>query len=346
MTVSKKTILKGLLLLSPTILALLLLGGYWLSKGEQANEAAREAPIRSSVKIEVKNGIPTLTVNEASQARSGIQTQPLNGARMANGPTVYGTVIDLQPLVELAGRFASATADLAAAKAEVATTRAELRRAQALYNDEQNVSLKALGAARAADATAAAKVNVAQASINAVVGAIRQQFGATVAGWVTSPASPDLVPFVTRREVLVRIVLTSQSGPAPATLTIYENEQAPIEARLVSASPLTDPNVQGRSYLYRIAVPLATGTRVAGRLDGGQQSGLRIPAAAIVWYGGQPWAYIRTTPTNFERRAVDQGMPMNGDFLVTNGFKPGEQVLVRGAQLLLSEESRALLSKE
>ncbi|MBK4736778.1 efflux RND transporter periplasmic adaptor subunit [Noviherbaspirillum pedocola] len=343
---SKRTILKGLLLLSPTILALAILGEYWLSKGEQSNEAEREAPVRNSVTIEVKDGVTTLTVDQASQTHSGIQTAAIEEMAAADGPTVYGTVVDLQPLVELSSRYTSALADLSAAKTESATSRAELGRVRALYEDDQNVSQKAFGAASAADAAATAKLNVAQATTNAVAGSIRQQFGATVTSWVTSPRSPELAPFTARREVLIRIVLMSQSAPAPATLTLYGNGDAPIQARLVSESPQTDPNVQGRAYFYRTSTPLAVGARVIGHLGKAQDIGLDIPANAIVWYGGQPWAYARTTATTFERRAVDASIPRNGDYLVTRGFRAGEQVVVRGAQLLLSEESRALLSKD
>jgi hypothetical protein len=341
-----KTILKGLLLLSPTILALLLLSGYWLSKGERNKEAEREAPVPSSTKIEVRNGITTLIVNEATQERSGIQAQALGDATAAGGPAVYGTVIDMQPLVELSGRYASAVSDLSAAKSERATTKAELARVIALYADEQNVSQKVVGAARAADAAAASKVKVAAASANAVAATIRQQFGATIADWAVSPTSRELAPLFTRREVLARMVLGVQPGPVPNTLKIYGNEQSPHEAHLVSASPQTDPNIQGQAYLYRVAGSLPTGTRVTAYIGRQEQPGLDIPAPAIVWYGGQPWAYVKTAPTTFERRAINGGMPRNGDFLVSRGFKAGEQVVIRGAQLLLSEESRSLLSND
>jgi len=346
MTLSGRTILKGLLLLSPAILALLLLGGYWMSKREQANEAEREAPVQNTVSIAVRNGITTLTVDQDVQTQSGIQAGTLGNAMAADGPAAYGAVIDLQPLVELAGRHASALADLGAARAAAAATRAELARVQALYEDDRNVSLKAVGAARAADAASVAKVSIAQATANAIADSIRQQFGTAVTGWATSPASAELAPFAARREVLIRIVMPSQAGPAQKTITLYGSDPSPIHARLVSASPQTDPNIQGQAYFYRAAAALAVGTRLIGHLGEKQGQGLDIPAAAIVWYGGQPWAYVRTRPTLFERRAVDQGMPRNGDYLVTTGFKAGEEVVVRGAQLLLSEESRALLSKD
>lgn len=346
MTLSKQTIFKGVLLLSPTILTLLTLGGYWLSKGEQANEAAREAPVQNTVTIAVKAGKTTLSVDEKSQEQSGIEVRPITAGSSAEGPAVYGTVVDLQPLIDLTGRYASSKADLGAAKSELSAARAELRRVTALYNDEQNLSLKALGAAHAADATAVAKVSVAEATVSSVVSTTRQQFGALIAGWLTSPPSLELLSLLSHRAVLVRVAIPSSPRLVPKTLTVYGENQLPWDARLVSVSTQADPNVQGQAYLYRVASPLATGTRVAGHISAEAKLSLRIPADSIVWYGGQPWAYVRTSPTSFERRALDQDAQWAGDFLVIKGFKVGEQVVVRGAQLLLSEEGHALLSKD
>ncbi|TFW29104.1 metal transporter [Massilia horti] len=343
MSVSKKTIFRGALLLAPTILALLLVGGYWLSREEIAREQAREAPVPSTVGIEVVKGVTTLTVDRVSQERSGIVTQPIGAATQANGPVVYGVVIDAQPLVELAARHAAMTAELSAARQLLASNGAEAKRVQALYHDQQNVSLRALGTAQAAEAEAAARANTARANLDSVAAALRQQFGPVLATWADSPSSPRLAPFAARREVLVRFVFASVDQ-APPALAVQTDNHEPLTATRVSSAPQTDPGVQGHPFIYRSAAPIAAGTRVMAHLSGAQ-AGLRIPAESIVWYGGQPWAFVRTSDTRFERRAVEQGMPSNGDFMVTRGFKAGEQVVTQGAQLLLSEESRALLNK-
>jgi hypothetical protein len=120
----------------------------------------------------------------------------------------------------------------------------------------------------------------------------------------------------------------------------------PFSARLVSASPQVDPGIQGQAYYYRAAVPLAAGTRISAKASvtvaaTTAKAGVLIPAGAIVWYGGQPWVYVQSGKGNFQRRAVDPRFPQDGDYFVTDGFSPGEFVVVRGAQLLLSEESRA-----
>jgi hypothetical protein len=339
MTVSKKDIYKTLLLLAPTILALLLFSGYWLSRQEQASEDESDAPVRSNVAVEVAQGVTSLTVNQAAQQASGIETQPLALAPLPAGPSVYASVIDVQPLLDLAARHATASAELDAARVQLATSGAELERVRSLYREQQNVSLKTLGAAQAAQAQAAAQAHVAQANLTGLATALRQQFGPTLA----SLPQTRLRALSTGQAALARVVFGSAT--APSALLLEADELAPVQATLVSAAPQTDPAVQGRPFFYQVAAPLALGTRLIGHL-GAAGSGVRIPAQALVWYGGQPWAYVRRDATHFERRAVEQDAPADGGFVVTRGFKAGEQVVVRGAQLLLSEESRSLLIKD
>jgi len=344
MTMSKRTLLKGLALFSPVILVALAVGGYMLSRGEQDREAAQEAAVRSPVRIALENGMATLTVDATVEAASGIQMRALSAIEATSGATVYGTVMDLQPLTDLSSRYAATMADFDAAKAAAETAKAELDRTQTLYADAQNASLKTLQAARSANIAAMAKVKSTQASLDAIVTSARQQYGATVAGWIVLPASPDLARLLERREVLLRVVFPSgQSGAAPALLKITGDGVAPFEARLVSASPQADPGIQGQAYYYHAATQLGSGARVSARAPAGAsaKAGILIPAGAIVWYGGQPWAYIQTGKDRFQRHAVDSRFPQDADFFVTDGFKPGDLVVIRGAQLLLSEESRA-----
>ncbi|EHP41784.1 divalent cation resistant determinant protein C [Cupriavidus basilensis OR16] len=350
MTMIRNTILKGILLLSPALLAALVLGGFLLSKGEQDKEAQREAPVPSAVRITMTNGFTTLMVDAAMQARSGFQVDALAPpASATSGPAAYGIVLDLQPLVEMASRHAAGLADLNAAQAALDASRADYDRLQTLNADAGNVSLKTVEAAHAALAAARARCNAARAGIAALASAARQQFGPALSAWASTPESAELAPLVARREVLLRVVLPAGlSAAAPTRLKVTTDGFPAFDARLISPSPQVDPGILGQAYFYRAMAPLATGTRVTAHvaIAPGPDSGLLVPAGAIVWYGGQPWAYVQSDNTHFQRRPVDPRAPQDGDFVVTEGFKPAERVVVRGAQLLLSEESRAQLASQ
>jgi hypothetical protein len=341
-----KNIVKILFLVAPAILALALLAAHWASKNEQSDEAEREAPIHKAFALAVKDGVTTLTVDDVAQARSGIQVKILAAAQAADGPFVYGTVADVQPLLDLSSRYAAAGAELQAAQAELGQRDAELKRVQLLYDDGQNASRKALDAARTDAAAARARTGAARIAVDAGAAALRQQFGPVLAAWAMAPAAPDLRALASRKDVLVRVVSMAAAQEAPSSLTLSGDGGKAVTARFVSASPQTDPGMQGQTWFYRTSAPLAAGTRLAGRVGVRLQSGIRIPADAVVWYGGQPWAWVRTKGTVFERRRITQGMLDDGGFVVSQGFTPGEAVVVQGAQLLLSEEGRALLRND
>lgn len=336
-------IVKHLFLAAPALLALALLAAHLASKNEQSDEAEREAPIHKAFAIAVNDGVTTLTVDNAAQVRSGIQVKVLTATQAAAGPAVYGTVIDVQPLLDLSSRYAAGGAELRAAQAELGRRDAERRRIQALYDDGRNASRKALDAAGADAEAARARAAAARIAVDASAAALRQQFGPALASWAMAPSSPEMRALAARREVLVRVVSMAADRVAPRSLALSGDAQHPVDARLVSASPRTDPGIQGQAWFYRTGAPLAVGMRLAGRFAAPAQAAIRIPADAVVWYGGQPWAYVRTDGTTFERRRIAPDLPVDGGFIVSGGFAPGEAVVVQGAQLLLSEESRALL---
>jgi len=71
---------------------------------------------------------------------------------------------------------------------------------------------------------------------------------------------------------------------------------------------------------------------------GQRTQGVFIPATAVVWWEGQTWAYIREDENHFIRRKVPTSIAVKDGWFVTDDFKAGELILIKGAQMLLSEE--------
>ena len=69
--------------------------------------------------------------------------------------------------------------------------------------------------------------------------------------------------------------------------------------------------------------------------------GVMIPAAAVVWWQGKAWVYVQTDPNHFVRRELSTETPVPEGWFVGTGLAAGDSIVVRGAQLLLSEEFRA-----
>ena len=289
--------------------------------------------------VSVVNGQTIVTLDTAVQTQSGIQVEPLVATAHQTETTAYGTVLDLQPLIDLRTRYLSAQAEADAATAVAAATQKESERDRILYQDNQNVSLKTYQAAQAASLSDQAKRQAAAMNLQNIKGAALQQFGEVVGGWILDPHSPQLERLLSRKEILLRVTVPlGNTTAAPAMIQVATNEARRHPAYLVSPSPQSDPAVQGNGFIYRTAALIAAGTNVAVFLptSGQTTQGIFISPNAIVWHGGEPWAYVQVRPDRFARRPVGQHLPTGGGFYVTDGFTVGERVVVRGAQLLLS----------
>jgi hypothetical protein len=74
--------------------------------------------------------------------------------------------------------------------------------------------------------------------------------------------------------------------------------------------------------------------------------GVAVPATAIIWYAGLPWIYVKTGDTEFVRRPVENHREQAERWLVPTGFRPGEHVVVVGAQMLISQELKGRIPEE
>jgi len=289
-------------------------------------------------------GLTSVKLSAATQVQSGIKSEALKAGSYQAEAVAYGAVLDLQSLTDLRTRFNAAVAEAGIAHSAVNVSKQEYERAKALYQDNQNTSLKALQKAEQAYLSDEARLEAASLAIQDIRGSARQQFGELLAGWALASESPEFQKLLKREEIIVRVTLPpAVKIAAPARMRIVANNYPAVIANLVSASPQSDPAILGTAYFYRAPTVLAAGTRVTAYFptSGQLKMGVFIPGAAVVWYAGQAWSYVQLDQERFERRSVSAQYAHDGGFFVTEGFKPGDRIVVKGAQLLLSEELRS-----
>lgn len=293
------------------------------------------------------SGRSTVRIPSAAQKAGGIETRALEPARGEPEIAVYGTVVNIQPLIDLRTRYLAARADADGIRASLKASRAEYQRLSALNRDDRNVSDRAAQVAEAAWRSDAARLAAALRGAAGIAETLRNNWGPVVAGWAADPGSTIFAGLLRHDEALVQMALPFDA-PAPGN-PILAPAAAPGRgrpARLVSPSPQTDPALSGRTYFYRAkADDLRHGMRVVGKLPGVARAGVIVPASAVVWHAGKPWVYVRRDG-DFERQSVELGQETSGGWFSAASLKPGEQVVVRGAQLLLSEEFKAQIRNE
>lgn len=335
---------RDLLLAVPLAAALgaLLATGAWMLVGrfDAAAPAASAQPAAARVEQVGGESVLTLPPDMLGSAALGLAplAPPTRGRQAA-----YAVTLDLQPLFDGAQRLAATLAERDAARATADAAAAQARRLDALYHDRQNVSLKVAEDAATAATAAQARRAAMDAALADIKAGLRQQFGPVLLEAAAHPAAPLWRALLSGAAGVVRASLPA-GGTAPASLLVEAPDGRQVGARHLGAAPQLDPLVQGEVQLYLAEPALPQGLRsVAWAPQSAVPPGaVLVPDSAVLWHQDAPWVYLRTGPGRFTRRLIEGAQPWPGGLLARRGLRAGDQVVTRGAALLLSEELRPL----
>ena len=336
------------LVVGGALLVVLMVWGF--VRGRAGGDADDEdKPVAQPLRVHQVNGQIAVQMDSISRVRAGIVVAPAERST-GGGATGYGSVVPLDTLSALHNEYVAAQTAVQQATARYDASRREYERLAALERDGQNAAPKAVEAARAAMLVDQAAVDAAAAPLGALAATARQNWGPVLGAWITS-GSAEFDRLLSGREVLVQLSVPAGSpqGGGSASAYLQTSSGTRVLARYVSAAARADPRVQGRSFYYvaPASPALLGGMNVSATFSGtGAAIGAAVPDSAIVWTEGAPWVYVQVGPSTFARqRASTSLLAEAGGYLVTT-IPPGTRIVVRGAQVLLSEESRSELQNE
>ncbi len=305
--------------------------------------------IRTPSRVSTVNGKTVITLDAATQKRVGITVAELRAVSAQQKITATGMVLAVQDLVALKSAYIAARLGVEKAQASLDVSQKEYKRLEGLYKDNQNISKKSLEAAEGLLRADQATLNASRQQLENAESAVRTTWGPRVANW-TANDSPTLGQLLNLRRLPVEVTLPPGSAFTNAPLVeLTAPDGATLHASYVSSFPRVDPRIQGLSLLYLApAHPgLGAGTTMVAHLPiQRRRKGVLVPASAVVWWQGQAWAYEQTSATQFTRRPVPTGEPLDRGYFVTQGLHAGSKIVEKGAQDLLSEEFRTEIQPE
>ena len=346
------------LLLAQTVLMVLLAwAAVYLGRDEFHLFGGREEEeVPTASHVEAEGAMPTVQLPAAAQKEVGIAYATVQPAALSPLSAVGITVLDPQPLIELRGRLLAARLDAQAARVAASASAAEAARVRALFEDDRNASQRALQSADAQAQADVARSRSAESVVEALRGQARTAWGDVIAGWLDSDAK-QIERLVAGKDALLRASVRPEDAVgAPGTLRVV----LPADGKTALAIPIgpapgADALHGGSGLLYRLQnAGVRPGMRLAGSLNRGgaaPREGALIPAAAVVWHAGKPWIYLREADerqpdaSEFRRRDISGGEAVGDNWFVA-GFEDGAEVVVRGAQVLLSEELKFQIKNE
>jgi hypothetical protein len=353
-TIQRRSILLGIVALIGSGAVL------FVFPGQHQSRAADERPAQTLGAdedeaisyLEQTNGIPAIRLPATIQAQTGMQTQTLETVSRFPETHSYGTVMSIQPLLQMRARYHRVKAEQAVHEAALARSQLNYERLRDLYQDEA-VSARRLQEARSQWQTDKARTEAAREKIRDIRDEALQLWGAVLSTWTLHDESKAFSGLLSRRAVLLLITLDpGQTLPDHAATIFVSRTGARRHARKasrISAAPQTDRVSQGETYFFLCdSAQLRTGMRIDAWIPQTSQSvaGVDLPSSAVVWHAGKPWVYVRTDEELFARRTIPEYRDHGSVWFVTRGFFPGEVVVATGAQMLLSEEFRRQIPEE
>ena len=150
-------------------------------------------------------------------------------------------------------------------------------------------------------------------------------------------------------EFLVQVTLSpgvTLAEPPRTALAQAPTRDANIDLRYVSPATRTDPRIQGLSFFF--AAPgdsgLLPGMNTTVYVPSGKTyEGVFVEDTAIVRWQGRSWVYLRVGPDTFKRHPISTDQPVSDDDYVVRDIPAGSEIVIRGAQVLLSEEAKSEL---
>jgi hypothetical protein len=287
-----------------------------------------------------------------TQQDSGIATLKLTPASHRAELTAFGKVLSIQPLLALRHRYLTTITEHSANQAQFKQATQSIARQQTLYR-EGITAKRDLEAHEAQWQIEQAQLKATQFQDQTIKQEALLNWGDTLSAWALSNDMTKLNSLLSGQTKLVQITLPSGQQLADNAKNIYiaatgQRDKAYL-AEFISAAPQTDVSTQSSSYFFQTkAKNISVGMNVTAWLPEQQAetSGVMIPKSALLWSMDQAFVYVKTTDTEFTRRAIHHYTQTEHGYFVSEDLQPNEELVVTGGQMLLSEEMRGQIPDE
>ena len=332
-------------------LGVFVISGFVEGRQEAAVEAEREGPIKPPLRVKLPaRGEPIVTFDAATQKTIGLELMTPSAAPYEDHVRAYGTVLDLANLTTLNTTYVSAVSQLNTAQAKLAASQPAYARAQALYAKDVG-SLAQMQTTEAAVLGDKASVSAAESQVRTLAATALQEWGPVIGRALVAQRrigqSTDRAGGVSAADHAPPSV---SIDPPPTASVEVGGSSRRVDVRYISPATRTDPKIQGLSFFYAAAANsgVLPGMNVRAYLASGHSvEGYIVPTAAVVWWSGRAWVYLRLDEDSFSRREIPTDTPTrdgNGFVVPVHAFGEADdppQIVTKAAQLLLSEEFRA-----
>jgi hypothetical protein len=315
-----------------------------LSQAVFADDDDRSLPAAASLSQDA----PVL-LSVARQQRAGIETRPAVQARGSLKVIGYGTVLQLEPLLQLRQQYLAARLQQDNAKARSAVSQLNWARTQALHQQDI-VSTRRLQEQQAQSQSDSATLEISRDQQQTVVVASQLYWGPLLTRWFVESADKNAETFLRQQRQLIE-VLVPQRVNVDARQTLYvgvgPQSESAVPVGFIALAPQVDAVSQQRRYFYQTlsqqSTPLPIGAHVTVSVASPMEAAnALIPESALIWHLDSAYAFVQIGDEQFSRRQLRDVQPAGKGFVSTADVALGDKVVISGAQTLLSQQLKKL----
>lgn len=325
----------------------------WVQEGRLARSFAGLATFRPPA-----GGVSSVTapVDGVVQPAAGFRSWPFVGLRVERGSRLFRVVPRVAPersLATLEAELATLEAELETARARrvrleellalEATSKREVEEARvraATLEVRQRAAAQDLEAARSSrGGSTSSQGIVLEAPFAGEIAAVAATPGATVA------AGDSLARLVRTHPVWIEVALPPKDARRVAAvgargIVLEDPEIGPVRIEeglsLVSVAPELSPRTGTVAVVLEApsSTGFALGSTVAAQvLSTEEQSGIVVPASALVDDGGVSVVYLQLSGESFVRQEVTV-LARQGDLVLLDHLVPGQRLVARGGEAI------------
>ena len=293
-----------------------------------------------------------IKLNVDLQKTSGIQTVKLTASTFSEEFVAHGKVINIQALLALRNRYQLVSAERNNIQAKLNQAEQNFNRQKELFANGAS-SKRNLQEQEAQWRSYQSQITGSDFQDKAIVNEATVLWGENLTAWALAKAPTQLNELLSHQEKLIQITLPSNKHLADDVKSIYiassGDRSKAIKADYVSVAAQTEPLSQGESYFFKTrAKNILSGMNIMAWIPEKSEniSGAHFPKAALIWYMNQAFVYQKTSAETFVRRPLlNYALLPDGNYLSQN-LNPDDEIVIEGAQMLLSEEFKGQIPKE
>gem|GEM_PF-3389145 len=330
----------------------LLLFGYLILHGIQSLQ--KNDPDDTPVKVthqkkDANDSEGIIRINPASEKMSGITTRIFKPKKNYQELIAYGNVSSTDSLLTDYKHYHSAIIDLQKARIHLLQTSRIYKRFKNLY-ETKNTAQQDFQTAQINWEMDKADLRSSRLQVQTLKKALLLKWGPVISNWIRQN-SKEWRLLSDRNAYIISITIPQnyKNETIPKNIKVENADGRLIKAQFISKAPVLDSRFQENTYYYlcKDISGLTPGMNIKVDLKGEKlNNGFWLPDSAVVWWKGFPWYYLKMGTNDFKPIRIISGIKSGQSWFVKARKIRPKTVVVRGTQLLLSQQLRSEIASK